>query len=281
MKDQAHSLRQALQNKNKTGKTICISSGKGGVGKSNITLSLGTSIAEKGKRVIIIDGDIGLANLEILMGKSPEYSFLDIIEEKKSPYEVAYDGPNDLKIISGGSGIMEIMSNEEEKIDIFIKTIQELRHGMDYILIDTGAGISRSVTSFAQIADEVIVVTTKEPPAVADAYSLIKTLSIKDINRNINLVVNRVKNKTEAEKIYLSLNKISESFISTKLVYLGYVLEDSAVPKSVIAQKPFYTNKRESKASKCINEISSKVLGISNEDIEDEDFFSKLKKIFK
>lgn len=281
-KDQAQNLRDAIERKKTEPKVFCISSGKGGVGKSNFALNLGIELDNRGKKVVIIDADIGLANLEILLGIVSKYSLLDIIKRDMKLEEIITNGPGELKFISGGSGISELADIESDKLDKFISSISSLEKIADIILIDTGAGISQVVTSFAKIAHEMIIVTTTEPTAIADAYALIKVLTNKNINKKINIVINRADTEKEAKEIYSNLEAVSNKFLNTKLENLGYVLNDKNVAKAVKIRKPFITEMSSSKASKCIRKISSKILDQTQKtDGNLTGFISKFKTLFK
>lgn len=281
-KDQAQSLRERVERGKNGPKVYSISSGKGGVGKSNFTLNLGINLDQKDKNVVIIDADIGLANLEILLGIVSKHNLLDMVERNMKLEDILTDGPGSLKFISGGSGIIDLIDIDKTKLQNFISSIRSLENMADFILIDTGAGASDVVTSFASVADEVIVVTTCEPTAIADAYALIKVLVNKNINKKINVVVNRADTEKEARSVYNNLAQVAKRFLNTDIESLGYILVDDQVTKAVKVRKPFILNSPNSKASKSINDISLKILNQEKENEGNfEKFITKFKMLFK
>lgn len=231
MKDQADRLRQIIDNlklrqamnqaallagiKKKTARVITVTSGKGGVGKTNITINLAIALSELGKRVIILDADFGLANIDVLFGIVPQFTLVDVINNKKNILEVLADGPKNIKFISGGSGVEELVKLEKAQLERFVENISLLDKLADIILIDTGAGLSENVMSFVMAADEVLLVTTPEPTSITDAYALIKMVSNRNREKVIKVIVNRAENVGEADDILnkssLCMNKISSS----------------------------------------------------------------------
>jgi flagellar biosynthesis protein FlhG len=246
-------------------KIITITSGKGGVGKSNITVNLAIALRELGNRVIVIDADFGLANIDILFGMIPKYTLVDVIENNKNILEVLSEDPGSkVKFISGGSGVERLAKMGKIKLDNFVKNISLLDKISDIILVDTGAGISDNVLSFVLAADEVVLVTTPEPTSMTDAYALIKMISKRDIKKKIEVLVNMVKNKEEANEIIGKLKKVSSRFLSIDLEFLGYILKDEFVTKAVKNQQPFSISYPKSEASKKIREISKSLIYIEN-----------------
>lgn len=280
MRDQAQNLRDTFTAAKNKGSIYCISSGKGGVGKSGITINLGICLAKSGSKVAIIDADIGLSNLEILIGKVSIYNFSDCLN-RGIPFEKAtVEGPCGLKILSGGSGIAEVSALDEERFSAFIELLKNLKKDYDYILIDTGAGISNNVTKFAGIADEVIVVTTCEPTALADAYALIKLLFTKEISDKISVITNRAENKKDGETTFKNLNAVTKKFLNKELKYLGLVSDDKEFVRAVKAQKPIIIYNENSKASKNIFSISKNILGNETSKTSEYGFIAKIRKIF-
>lgn len=261
-------------------RVICVSSGKGGVGKSNFTLNTALAIKKKGKRVIVIDADLGLANIEILIGLLPKYSLLDVVEKNRSIEEVIAEGPEGIGIISGASGIQMMSELSGEQLNRLLQLFVQLKERADYLLIDTGAGISKSVISFVEAAHELIVITTPEPPAIADAYALVKVLLEKQKDKKISLVINRVSDEKEAAGVFGKLNSVSERFLNKKLDYLGYVCSDENVSKAVRSQKPFYLAYPKTRAAANIDTISMSLLEMKTEEKGFHQFMSKLKGFF-
>lgn len=271
MRDQAEKLRELISNINnykEDGKSkesltdkpgsrvITITSGKGGVGKTNFTVNLGIKFVQMGLRVVIIDADLGLANVDVVMGKMSEYNLSDVINSSKDILEILEEGPGGVKFISGGSGVHELLKLNKSQLANLLMQLGKLDEEADVILIDTGAGLSENVISFVQAAGEVILVTTPEPTSITDAYALIKTITRKDKTKNIKVVVNRADNATEAFNILDKLNVVTQRFLGVKLQKLGYVLNDSNVVKAVKIQQPFILSFSKSEASRNINDIA-------------------------
>lgn len=271
MKDQAERLREiisSIKNYNEDVKStgsltdkpgsrvIAITSGKGGVGKTNFTVNLGIVFSQMGLRVVIIDADLGLANVDVVMGKMSKYNLSDVINSNKDILEILEEGPSGVKFVSGGSGVQELVKLDKTQLVDLLMKLGRLDEEADIILIDTGAGLSDNVISFVHAAKEVILVTTPEPTSITDAYALIKTITHKDKTKNIKVVVNRADNATEAFNLLDKLNVVTQKFLGVKLQKLGYILNDACVVKAVKIQQPFVVSFSKSEASKNINEIA-------------------------
>ena len=288
--DQAQRLREAVvfkknidrQDKpnNSSTRVICISSGKGGVGKSNFTINLAIALQSQGKKVIVIDADLGLANVEILLGIMPKFTLLDVISKNTSIKDVITRGPMEIGIISGGSGIQSMAELSLYDMNKLLNEINALKDMADFILIDTGAGISKSVTAFIEASEELRVITTCEPPAIADAYALIKIMSGIDKQKKISLVANRAEDTKEAENVFMKLSSVSKKFLDMNIDYLGEILDDDNVTKSVKKQVPFYMNNPKSKASQGIQNISERLLDMPVSQKGFNSFMKKLKGLF-
>ena len=193
MHDQAERLRQLLKNsKNSTQsnnlkkmtsntRIIAVTSGKGGVGKTNFTINLAISLSNLGYSVIVIDADIGLANVDVLLGLTPKETLTSVLNQNKRITDIIIDGPNGVKIIAGGSGIYDMLQLDNNSLEYFKNQLLEIENQFDFVLIDTGAGISETVMGFVISANEVILITTPEPTSITDAYALIKALKIRGI----------------------------------------------------------------------------------------------------
>ena len=263
----------------KSSRVICVSSGKGGVGKSNFTLNTALALRKKGFKTLIIDADLGLANIEVLLGIKPRYTFMDIVEDTQVGLsDIMVEGPLGINIISGGAGISESANLPLYKINRILSVISVLEKDYDYILIDTGAGLSNSVISFAMAAGEVIVVTLPEPTAIADAYALIKVLS-NESSKDLSVVVNNVDDSKEAAITFKKLEAVSKKFLDLDIKYLGYISSDKNIRKAVKQQEPFYIKYSSCTASKNIEDISLKIAGIQKR-TEKEGFAKKLSSFF-
>lgn len=266
MDDQAQELKRLMGERDKDEhlnippqrktKIIAITSGKGGVGKTNIATNLGIAYAKMGKKVIVIDADLGLANVNVMMNIIPQYNLYHVIKRQKSMSEIIISTDYGIKLIAGASGFSKIANMNEQERAAFIKEMYTLAEA-DIIIIDTSAGVSKNVISFLVAADEVIVVTTTEPTAITDAYGIIKIIATEVDNMDINLklIVNRVNSASDGKKIADRMVQIASQFLNLKIEYLGFIYQDNAVEQAVLKQVPFYISASRSKASACIRHI--------------------------
>jgi flagellar biosynthesis protein FlhG len=265
MMDQAQKLRQIVGNlreqrllKEKVNsRIITITSGKGGVGKTNFTVNFAIALAELGYRVLIIDADFGLANIDVVLGIIPQYDLSHVINAQKELNDIITEGPCGIKFISGGSGIHELVCLDSCHLEHFIASMSKLDSIVDIILIDTGAGLTDSVLRMVLAASETILITTSEPTAVTDVYALIKMIAAIDKDIRLKLVVNKTDNMQEAKDTYDKLNTVVRRFLGMELEGLGYLLYDHVVPKSVKLQNPFILTYPNSVAAKQIRRIAN------------------------
>lgn len=262
MLDQAQRLRELYERFNnteveKTTKVVSITSGKGGVGKSNFALNFALSLIDSGKKVVLIDLDIGMANLEILMGMNPRYHLVDMVKDRKSIWDVMEKGPNGIELISGGSGFDEILELSHQDANYLFNELGKLQGYADIILFDTGAGLSKESQRCHLSADEIILLTTPEPTAITDAYSVIKILHHQEPNINVRLVVNRVENSKEGLAIAKRVRTVAKRFLEKDIEVLGFIPNDHLVFQSVLDQTPFYLNYPKSQAAKWMKDIVS------------------------
>jgi flagellar biosynthesis protein FlhG len=258
---------------------IAVSSGKGGVGKTNISINLALAYAKLGKKVIVLDADLGLANVNVVLGVIPRYNLYHLIRQQKTMRDILLDTDYGIQIVAGASGFSKIANLSEEERKGFIHELQELSQA-DVIIIDTSAGVSNNVLSFVAAADDAIIVTTPEPTAITDAYGIVKIIAteVDNLDLGLKLVVNRVKTVTEARKVAERVINIAGQFLNLKLDYLGFVYEDPLVQTAVIKQRPFLVLDPKSKASICIDHI---VRRLENMDFKEGGGISKfLRKLF-
>ncbi|NLK97238.1 MAG: MinD/ParA family protein [Epulopiscium sp.] len=290
MIDQAENLRKIINNNNqltqeaskiRSARVITITSGKGGVGKSNVAVNLAVQLRKIGKRVVIIDADFGLANIEVILGIVPKYTFSDVMNGEKIITDIMTEGPMDIKFISGGSGVQDLIRLNESQLSYFIKNLYLLDKMADIILIDTGAGLTDAVLCFSRAADEIILVTTPEPTSITDAYALVKTLSAqnKESIPNIKLIVNRVDDEEEGKEIYFKLKQVSKRFLDVDIEELGYIPYDRALVKSVKLQEPVSLSFPKSEVSRAFESISNKIANIDNANKEGLGFTSFVKRL--
>lgn len=274
--DQAEQLRNVIkvhnQNNMNTARVVAVTSGKGGVGKSNLSVNLAACLRKAGKRVIIFDADFGLANIEIMFGAIPKYNLSDVIYHGKSIQEIITQGPLEIGFISGGSGIVSLNGLQPEQIKYLVKSINELNNLADYIIIDTGAGISEQVLEFVMTSPEIILVTTPEPTSLTDSYSLLKTLfKKKEFNPNdtvIHVVANKVHSTEDARAVYEKLNSVIAQFLHGNLNYLGMIPQDLAVEHAVRQQKVVSISEPNSKAAKAFEILASNLLQDTGEETQ-------------
>lgn len=239
---------------------IAITSGKGGVGKTNIAVNMAIAYAQLGKKVILIDGDLGMANVNVLLNVVPKYNLLQVINKQKTMQEIILQTEFGIKFIAGANGFSKIANLSVSELEYFANQFSSLGNA-DIIIIDTGAGIANNVLQFVAAADEVYVVTTPEPTAITDAYGIIKIITTEIVDREINiqLLVNRVHSADEGKRISERIINIVAQFLNYKVNYVGFIYEDPVIQASVIRQKPFIVVNPTSKPSTCIKHIVGRI----------------------
>lgn len=261
-------------------KVIAVTSGKGGVGKTNFTINLAIALQRLGKQVIVFDADLGLANADVVLGVSPKYNLYHLINGEKGIEEIITDGPEGIKLIAGGSGMQELANLPKKRLQKFVNMLGNLEGQADYLIIDTGAGLSRSVLSFVMAADEVIVVCTPEPTSITDAYGLVKTLYSKKPEAQVQLVVNRVEGEEEGLNTANKFTMVAQKFLKVPIKTLGFINDDSTVSKSVKEQVPFIIKNPKSKASQCMTALAENLAQVPKEEVNKDggirSFFSKI-----
>lgn len=272
MRDQAERLRQLAQGYQSAAKkpiikqpdsrarVITVTSGKGGVGKTNLTVNLALALANLGQKVLIIDADLGLANVEFVLGMTPKYNLLNLLDDSYQINDVVMDGPRGVKFMSGGSGIYQLANLSDAQIQKIINQVVLFDRWANIILIDTGAGLHRNVLNFVMAADEVIVITTPEPTAIADAYAVMKAYAAHYGRAPLRLVVNRVLEMDEGQAVVDKLGKVSQRFLGVGVTNLGFVYEDPNVLKAVKSQMPVMVAHPETIAARCIDHIAQRLL---------------------
>ncbi|MFP4561782.1 MAG: MinD/ParA family protein [Spirochaetia bacterium] len=267
MADQAEKLREMVRTKNgnsgndsKKTRIIAISSGKGGVGKTNISINMALAYAQLGKKVIVMDADLGLANVNVVLGVIPKYNLYHLIRKQKTMRDIILDTNYGIQIVAGASGFSKIANLSDEERTNFITELSELSSA-DIIIIDTGAGVSSNVLSFIAAADDALIVTTPEPTAITDAYGIIKIIAteINNLGMGLKLIVNRVKSVTEGKKVATRVINIASQFLNLKVDYLGCVYEDQSVQSAVIKQRPFLVSDPKGKAAICVKHLVSRL----------------------
>lgn len=266
--DQAENLRNVIKARNiksvENTKVITITSGKGGVGKSNMAVNLAVWFSRMGKKVIILDADFGLANVEVMFGTLPNYNLSDVIFKGKSIREIITEGPMGIGFVSGGSGVVGLNNLNREQITFLVHNLTLLNDLCDILIIDTGAGVSDQVLEFVLASPEVVLVSTPEPSSLTDSYSLMKAMyknpKYIDNGTNVHLVANKVNSESEGEAVYSKMLSVVQKFLGGKLDYLGYVPYDGFLEKAVRNQKVVSIEYPQSKAAKSFENLALKLL---------------------
>lgn len=273
--DQADQLRKLVNKQKKVRKVsrvITVTSGKGGVGKSTLTVNLAIQMSRMGKKVIILDADFGLANIEVMLGIRPQYNLADLMFRGRELKDIITEGPEGIGFISGGSGIQELSRLTRDQVVYLVQKLYELDELADIILVDTGAGISDSVLEFVSASNEVLLVATPEPTSITDAYALLKTLNRKSDfakdSTSIKMVANRIKDAEEGRTLHDKLGIVVEKFLNIGIEYLGGILNDTDCQKAVMQQEPVMMSFPNSATAKAIEDITGKLLNIPVTEME-------------
>ncbi|WP_234397008.1 MinD/ParA family protein [Bacillus massiliglaciei] len=281
--DQAEKLRQRFALGRKRARTLAVASGKGGVGKSNFSLNFALSLAQKKERVLLFDMDIGMGNIDILLGEHSSRSIIDFFEKDCSLEEIMSYGPEGISIINGGSGLTQLFSLDETRLSKFSSAFSFLEEKFDYIIFDMGAGITNDSVKFLLCVDELIVVSTPEPTSVMDAYSVMKYIHSVSSSLPFYLVCNRAKSPSEGRVTAEKLKSAMHKFLQKDVTALGFLPDDEAVGKAVINQIPFLLFKPEAAVSRAMSALAEKY---RNRWFQEEwavpkgNFLQKLKSLF-
>ncbi|MCH8273314.1 MAG: MinD/ParA family protein [Armatimonadetes bacterium] len=242
-------------------RTISITSGKGGVGKTSIAVNLGIALANRGKRVLLFDADLGLANVDVLLGTRAPYTLQHVLAGEKRVTEIVARGPGGLDFIAGGSGIQALVNLSGPQLDRFLTELSELERETDILIFDTGAGIDDTVMAFLEAADETLLVATPDPASITDAYATAKTLFARKPAANIRMVLNMVANVQQGEIVYGRVNTICRQFLDKTLHYLGAVRSDPDVVACTRKRQPFILAAPKSAASTDVGKLADRILG--------------------
>jgi len=266
MTDQATQLREMMEQLAGPGqanrshpRVLAVTSGKGGVGKTNIAVNLSTRLASMGRRVLLLDADLGTANADVIANVTVRANLAHVVAGRRSIEQIICPAPGGFNLIPGASGLSQMAALSEFERARILQCLQQVEADHDLVLIDTGAGLSPNVLSFLLAADEVIVVTTPEPTAITDAYAVIKSMCRHRENVKVNLLVNMVRDRVEAKRVYERLNAVSRRFLGLSLRDAGYVLADPRVAAAVRARVPFVIGDAQCPASSCITQLAHKI----------------------
>ncbi|MGE0079831.1 MAG: MinD/ParA family protein [Thiohalomonadaceae bacterium] len=245
-------------------RVLAVTSGKGGVGKTNVALNLAIALANRMQRVVLWDADLGLANVQVLLRLQPQGDLSDVLAERKSIREVLIDTPVGIKVVPGASGDEHLANLSVRERLVFSEAIQDLVQEADFIIIDTGAGISANTMDFARAADDVLVVTTPEPTALVDAYAAIKVVHGRAPWSKVHLVVNMARDEKEAKRAMLRLESMAAHYVGRRLIEEGTILYDQAVGSAVRQRQPFILAYPESQAAAAIWRMADSLLKTRN-----------------
>jgi flagellar biosynthesis protein FlhG len=252
--------REVLSQRLEGTRVLAVTSGKGGVGKSSLVLNLALALADQKQRVVILDADLGLANINIMLGYEPLYTLWDVVEQRVSLRETVEVGPNNIHIIPGGSGVTELARLDAVEIHHIIDAFHELEQDYDWLLIDTGAGIADSVLAFVLAADEALVVTNPEPTAMADAYGLIKAVWEQDGQVSLKLVMNRTQTRDQGVRLGTRLADLAQKALGQSVEFIGQVMDDPVVARAIVKQEPFLTAYPHSEAAHDVKSLADRLL---------------------
>lgn len=277
--DQAQRLRNIIKQQNKKehlAKVITVTSGKGGVGKSNISVNLAIQLSRFGKKVVVLDADFGLANIEVMLGLRPKYNLADMMFHGKSVKEIIAPGPENIAFISGGSGLREMTNLSRDQIQSLVLSMYELDQVADIVLIDTGAGISDTVIDLVMCSAQVLLVATPEPTSITDAYALLKTIQRQvdfDPGRmKIQMIGNRTKSYEDGKDLFRKLSTVSGKFLQVQMEYLGSIPDDPKLQNAVMRQVPVSIAYPNAPAARAMMELA---LQLENGTVQEEEAPSK------
>lgn len=266
--DQAEQLRNIIkassQPQRPLARVITVTSGKGGVGKSNTAINLAIQFRKMGQQVIILDADFGLANIEIMFGAVPKHNLCDLIYQGKNIRDIITWGPMDVGFISGGSGIAGMSNLSIDYLNYIIRNLVELDEMADTIIVDTGAGISDAVLEFLVASGEILLVTTPEPTSITDSYSLLKALNrhprYSSETTKVKVIANKVFGEAEAEALYAKLEAVVERYLKVPITYLGMIPHDNQLAKAVMQQMPVSLDNPKARSALAYEEIAAKLM---------------------
>jgi flagellar biosynthesis protein FlhG len=280
--DQATPLREIARRMRPRAQTIAITSGKGGVGKTNLSVNLAAVLASLKRRVVLLDADLGLANADILCNVQPRYNLAHVVARQRSLEEVIspvpVGGGASFSLIPGASGLAKMADLSEADRRRLIAELELVQEAADVVIIDTGAGIGRNVLAFAGPADQVVVVTTPEPTAITDAYAVIKVLVRCGTSGKISVMVNQARNRDEAQTVHDRIASVTRQFLKADVAFGGYVIADTAVVQAVRKRSPFVVEYPHSGAAQCINAWANRMdhhVDVTSE-AHNSSFFSRL-----
>ncbi|MBN1846403.1 MAG: MinD/ParA family protein [Sedimentisphaerales bacterium] len=279
--DQAQKLRLMVRNARQAARVLAVTSGKGGVGKSNVAANLAICLAAAGKRVILMDADLGLANLDILLPVSSRANLSQVLTGKRRLSDILQRGPGGIQVICGASGISRMADLNEQQRQRILEEISGLEQQADIIVIDTGAGISPNVLSFCHAADHNLVITTPEPTSITDAYAVIKTLLRARPQAKLSLLVNMAEDREQAKMLYARMAAVTRKFLAAPIYDAGYIRRDDHLGRAVLSRRPVVLAYPRCPASLCLLALAQKLARAQADPAKQDGFFRRVLQWFR
>ncbi len=257
---QANHLRDFVRQNQRNGRVLAVTSGKGGVGKTNTSVNLAIALCQRGARVTVLDADLGLANVEVLLGLNSLYNLQHVVTGEKKMLDILVTGPGGVQVVPGSSGIARFADLGPTARQNVLSGLQELQEYSDFIIIDTMAGIGQNVTAFAAAADEILLVTTPEPSSIVDAYAMIKTIFQLRDDAMFRLIINQALNEQQGQAVAQKIAHVAQQFLGRSLAYMGHIPRDPHVQQAVMQSQPFSLRFPNAPATKCVQDIAARLL---------------------
>lgn len=257
---QANHLRDFVKQNQRGGRVLAVTSGKGGVGKTNTSINLAIALAQRGARVTVLDADLGLANVEVLLGLNSLYNLQHVVTGEKKMLEILVTGPGGIQVVPGSSGIARFADLGPNARQNVLNGLDDLQQFSDFIIVDTMAGIGQNAVAFAAAADEVLLVTTPEPSSIVDAYAMIKTIFQQRDDSVFRLIINQALNEQQGRAVAHKITHVAQQFLGRSLAYAGHVPRDPHVQQAVMQSQPFILRFPGAPATKCVQEIAARLL---------------------
>jgi len=257
--DQAQHLREQVSRNERQLKLITVTSGKGGVGKTSLTVNLALALQQLGHSVLVVDADFGLANIDVMLGLQSSYNLSHLLRGQRTLGEITQRGALGVRFISGGSGVFDLLNMNSTQLDSLLDGLMGLEDEIDIILFDTGAGINENILRLIMASSETVVVTTPEPTAILDAYALVKTVSCREGAPPTRMVMNKADSKKEADNATAGFQSIIRKYLQQDVESLGYVLFDAEVSRSIKRQIPILVSHPGSMTARCIQEVARRL----------------------